>query len=147
MLRFDHVGVIVEDLDAAVAFFLGLGFEREGGTTVEGDDVDAINGLEGVRAELMMVRTPDGSGTLELVKYHAPAGGDGGPRPANMPGYRHICIEVDDVDGLVGTLRDKGYDLVGQVRDYGESWRLCYVRGPEGLIVEFAQRLGSRDPA
>jgi catechol 2,3-dioxygenase-like lactoylglutathione lyase family enzyme len=142
MLRFDHVGVIVDDLDAATRFFLDLGFERVGGTQVEGDDVDGINGLEGVRAELVMVRTPDGSGTLELVRYHAPADG-GAPRaePANRPGYRHIALEVDDVAALVDGLRAKGFDTVGEVRDYEGSWRLCYVRGPEGLIVEFAQRL------
>jgi catechol 2,3-dioxygenase-like lactoylglutathione lyase family enzyme len=142
MLRFDHVGVIVDDLGAATRFFLDLGFERLGGTQVEGDEVDGINGLEGVRAELVMVRTPDGSGTLELVKYHAPADG-GTPRaePANRPGYRHIALEVDDVAALVDGLRAKGFDTVGEVRDYESSWRLCYVRGPEGLIVEFAQRL------
>jgi catechol 2,3-dioxygenase-like lactoylglutathione lyase family enzyme len=143
MLRFDHVGVIVDDLDAAARFFLDLGFERVGGTQVGGDDVDGINGLKGVRAELVMVRTPDGSGTLELVKYHAPADG-GTPRaePANRPGYRHIALEVDDVAALVDGLRAKGFDTVGEVRDYEDSWRLCYVRGPEGLIMEFAQRLG-----
>src|ERR687898_297886 len=97
MLRFDHVGVVVDDLDAATAFFVGLGFEREGGA------MDKINGLAGVRAELVMVRTPDGTGKLELVKYHAPAD-DEGPqswRPANRPGFRHICIEVEDLNAIV----------------------------------------------
>jgi catechol 2,3-dioxygenase-like lactoylglutathione lyase family enzyme len=142
-LRFDHVGVIVDDLDAAAAFFYALGFERVDGAEVEGDDVDGINGLEGVRAELLMVRTPDGSGTLELVKYHAPAyDGSRSPAPANRPGFRHIAIEVDDVTAIVDRLRRQGFDTVGEVRQYEDSWRLCYVRGPEGLIIELAQRLG-----
>jgi catechol 2,3-dioxygenase-like lactoylglutathione lyase family enzyme len=142
MLRFDHVGVVVEDLDAAAAFFARLGFEREMRTVVEGDEVDAINGLEGVRADLLMVRAPDGSGTLELVKYLAPAdGGAPRPEPANRPGYRHIALQVDDVAAIVDGLRESGFDTVGEVSDYEGSWRLCYVRGPEGLIVELAQRL------
>ena len=142
MLRFDHVGVTVDDLEAVQAFFLDLGFEREGGTVVEGEVVDRINGLDGVRAEIAMVRTPDRTGRLELVKYHAPAHDDGAqPLPPNRPGFRHICIEVDDVDAIVGRLRDEGLDTVGEVQDYGNIYRLVYVRGPEGLIVELAQAL------
>jgi catechol 2,3-dioxygenase-like lactoylglutathione lyase family enzyme len=144
MLRFDHVGVVVDDLDAATAFFVGLGFEREGGTTVEGEAVDKINGLDGVRAELVMVRTPDGTGKLELVKYHAPADTKGvHPLPANRPGFRHICIEVEDLNAIVDGLRDKGFDTVGEVRDFEDIYRLCYVRGPEGLIVELAEQIAS----
>ena len=132
MLRFDHVGVVVDDLDAASAFFVGLGFEREGGTKVEGEAVDKINGLAGVRAEIMMVRTPDGTGKLELVKYHAPADDDGPqPWPANRPGFRHICIEVEDLNAIVDRLRDDGFDTVGEVQDYADVYRLVYVRGPE----------------
>jgi catechol 2,3-dioxygenase-like lactoylglutathione lyase family enzyme len=141
MLRFDHVGVVVDDLDAAAAFFVGLGFERDGGTVVEGEVVDRINGLDGVRAEVLMVRTPDGTGKLELVKYHAPAdGGRPAPLPANRPGYRHVCIEVEDLDGIVARLREDGFGLVGEVQAYGNVFRLVYVRGPEGLIVELAER-------
>jgi catechol 2,3-dioxygenase-like lactoylglutathione lyase family enzyme len=144
MLRFDHVGVVVEDLDAAAAFFVGLGFEVDGRMRVDGEDVDKINGLEGVRAEIAMVRTPDRTGTLELVKYHAPADDDGvHPWPANRPGFRHICIEVDDVNGIVDGLRDDGFAPVGEVRDYGDVYRLVYVRGPEGLIVELAENIAS----
>ena len=145
MLRFDHVGVVVDDLDAATAFFVGLGFEREGRTTVEGEVVDKINGLAGVRAELMMVRTPDGTGKLELVKYHAPADDDEGPQPgpANRPGFRHICIEVNDLNAIVDRLRNQGFDTVGEVQDYGNIYRLCYIRGPEGLIVELAEQIAS----
>jgi catechol 2,3-dioxygenase-like lactoylglutathione lyase family enzyme len=145
MLRFDHVGVVFDDLDAAVSFFLDLGFEREGGTTVEGEAVDRINGLDGVRAELVMVRTPDGSGRLEIIKYHAPADTEAPhPWPPNRLGLRHICIEVKGLDRLVDGLRNKGYDTVGEVYTYEEySYRLCYLRGPEGLIIELAERITS----
>lgn len=144
MLRFDHVGVVVDDLDVVAAFFLDLGFEREGEGLVEGETVDKINGLDGVRAEVMMVRTPDGSGKLELVKYHAPADNKGAhPLPANRLGFRHIAIEVNDLNAIVNGLRDKGFDTVGEIRDYEDSYRLCYVRGPEGLIVELAEQIAS----
>jgi catechol 2,3-dioxygenase-like lactoylglutathione lyase family enzyme len=144
MLRFDHVGVVVDDLDAAAAFFVGLGFEREGRYVVEGETVDKINGLEGVRAEGTMVRTPDGSGKLELIKYHAPAVNEGPhPLPANRLGFRHIAVEVNDLDTIVDGLRDEGFDTVGVVRDYEDIYRLCYVRGPEGLIVELAEKIAS----
>jgi catechol 2,3-dioxygenase-like lactoylglutathione lyase family enzyme len=142
MLRFDHVGVVVDDLEAVTGFFLGLGFERDGGARVEGEAVDRINGLDGVRAEIVMVRTPDGSGKLELVKYHAPADDEGArPWPANRAGFRHVCLQVEDLAGIVERLRGQGLDTVGDVQDYGGSWRLCYLRGPEGLIVELAERI------
>ena len=144
MLRFDHVGVVVDDLDAAAAFFIDLGFEREGGTLVEGETVDKINGLDGVRAEVVMVRTPDRAGKLELVKYLAPADNEGPyPWPANRLGFRHICIEVNDLNAIVDRLRNQGFDTVGEVQDYGNIYRLCYVRGPEGLIVELAEQIAS----
>ena len=142
MLRFEHVGVVVDDLEAVTAFFVSLGFEREGGTLVEGDVVDGINGLDGVRAQIEMLRTPDRTGRLELVKYLAPADRHGPDAlPPNRPGFRHICIEVGDLDAIVGDLRSRGLDTVGEVRDYGTSYRLCYLRGPEGLIVELAEKL------
>ncbi len=144
MLRLDHVGVVVDDLDTVTEFFLGLGFEREGGTLVEGESVDKINGLDNVRAEVVMVQTPDGSGKLELVKYHAPADNEGAhPLPANRLGIRHIAIEVDGLNTLVDGLRDEGFDTVGEVCDYEDIYRLCYVRGPEGLIVELAEQITS----
>jgi catechol 2,3-dioxygenase-like lactoylglutathione lyase family enzyme len=144
VLRFDHVGIVFDDLDAAVEFFVGLGFEREGGTTVDGEVVDKINGLDGVRAELVMVRTPDRTGKLELIKYHAPPDGNGaGPLPPNRTGLRHICIEVEDLNGIVERLGEQGFHPVGQVADYGNVYRLVYMRGPEGLIVEMAQAIGS----
>jgi catechol 2,3-dioxygenase-like lactoylglutathione lyase family enzyme len=144
MLRLDHVGVVVDDLDAVAAFFLGLGFEREGQGLVEGETVDKINGLDGVRAEVMMVRTPDGSGKLELVKYHAPADHQGAhPLPANRLGFRHIALEVKDLNTIVNGLRANGFETVGEVLDYEDTYRLCYVRGPEGLIVELAEQIVS----
>ncbi len=144
MLRFDHVGVVVDDLEAVAAFFVSLGFEREGGTLVEGETVDKINGLDGVRADVVMVRTPDGSGKLELVKYHTPADTNGvHPWPANRLGLRHICIEVEDLNGIVDGFRAKGFDTVGEVQDYGNVYRLVYVRGPEGLIIELAEKITS----
>jgi catechol 2,3-dioxygenase-like lactoylglutathione lyase family enzyme len=125
-----------------VAFFLGLGFENEGRMLGGGEVVDKINGLDGIRAELVFVRTPDGSGRLELVKYHAPADTTGAhPYPVNRLGFRHITLEVDDLNTIVGGLRDQGFDTIGEVQDYEDSYRLCYVRGPEGLIVELAQKL------
>jgi len=140
-----HPGVVVEDLDAVTAFFLALGFEREGGTLVEGEAIDKINGLDGVRADVAMVRTPDGSGKLELVKYHTPTDDDG-PRtaPANRLGFRHIAIEVNDLNTIVDGLRARGLDTVGEVCDYGNIYWLCYLRGPEGLIVELAEYIGSK---
>jgi catechol 2,3-dioxygenase-like lactoylglutathione lyase family enzyme len=144
MPRFDHVCFVVDDVDAAVGFFDFLGFEREGRVVVEGEDVDRINGLDGVRAEILMVRAPDGSGKLELVKYIAPADGNGADAaPANRPGLRHICLEIEDLDGILDGLRDQGFDTVGEVRAVGNAYRTCYVRGPEGLIVELAERLSS----
>jgi catechol 2,3-dioxygenase-like lactoylglutathione lyase family enzyme len=143
MPRFDHVGVIVDDLDGAAAFFQALGLTLEGRMVVEGEVVDRINGLDGVRAEVMMVRTGDGSGGLELVKYHAPTTGERPEAaPANRLGFRHIAIEIKDLNTMVDGLRAKGFDTVGEVQDYGTTWRLCYVRGPEGLIVELAEKLG-----
>jgi len=143
MLRFDHVGVVVDDFDAVCAFFAGLGFEVGDQMVVEGETVDRINGLDGVRSQVAMVRTPDRSGTLELVKYLAPADDNGVQQlPPNRFGFRHICIEVEDLNGTVDRLRGEGLDPVGEVQDYGNSYRLVYVRGPEGLIVELAERLG-----
>jgi catechol 2,3-dioxygenase-like lactoylglutathione lyase family enzyme len=139
----DHVGVVVDDLATATAFFLELGLELQGKASVEGDLVDSIVGLEGVRSEFAMMETPDGHGRLELTKFHAPSG-PGGDRhaPANTPGLRHITFAVDDLDAVLARLRARGAELVGGVESYGGSYRLCYVRGPEGIIVELAERIG-----
>jgi catechol 2,3-dioxygenase-like lactoylglutathione lyase family enzyme len=146
--RMDHVGIVVDDLAAAKAFFVELGLELQGEGSVEGDWVDRVVGLEGVRAEIAMVETPDGHARLELVKFHAPSG-PGGDRyaPANAPGLRHLTFAVDDLDAVVAGLRARGAELVGEVESYEDVYRLCYVRGPEGIIVELAERISdSRGP-
>lgn len=141
--RMDHVGIVVGDLHAATEFFLDIGLEKEGGTAVDGDWVDSVVGLSGVREDVVMVRTPDGAGKLELIKFHAPADAAGPAAAApNRLGIRHVAFVVDDLDTLLDTLRGKGFGTVGEVRDYADVFRLCCVRGPEGLIVELAQQLG-----
>jgi catechol 2,3-dioxygenase-like lactoylglutathione lyase family enzyme len=139
----DHVGVVVDDLAAATAFFVELGLKLQGAGSVEGGWVDRIVGLESVQAEFAMVETPDGHGRLELVKFHAPSG-RGGDRhaPANTPGLRHLAFAVDDIDAVVARLRARGAELVGEVERYEDSYRLCYLRGPEGIIVELAEKIG-----
>ena len=141
--RMEHVGIVVDDLAAATAFFVELGLEPQGEARVEGGWVDRIVGLDGVRAEIAMLQTPDGHGRVELAKFHAPAT-QGGDRhaPANTPGIRHVAFAVEDIDALVAGLRARGAELVGEVERYEDRYRLCYVRGPEGIIVELAEKLG-----
>jgi catechol 2,3-dioxygenase-like lactoylglutathione lyase family enzyme len=138
----DHVGIVVDDLAAATAFFVELGLELQGEAPVEGGWVDRVVGLEGVRAEIAMMATPDGHGRIELAKFHAPSGGGGRHAPANIPGIRHVAFEVDDIDAVVASLRAHGAELVGEVERYKDIYRLCYIRGPEGIIVEMAERIG-----
>jgi catechol 2,3-dioxygenase-like lactoylglutathione lyase family enzyme len=141
--RMDHVGIVVDDLAAATAFFVELGLELQGEGSVEGGWVDRIVGLEGVRAELAMMETPDGHSRLEVVKFHAPSGPAGDPQaPANTPGLRHITFAIDDLDAVLGRLRAHGAELVGEVERYEDIYRLCYIRGPEGIIVELAEKIG-----
>ena len=141
--RMDHVGIVVDDLAAAVEFFVELGLELQGERSVEGSWVDRVVGLEGVRAEIAMVQTPDGHGRLELTKFHAPSGqGEGGGAQANAPGIRHVAFAVEDIDAVVAGLQARGAELVGELERYEDSYRLCYVRGPEGIIIELAQRIG-----
>ncbi len=143
VIKLDHIGIIVVDLEAAVRFFAELGLEREGGGTVEGAWVDAVVGLDGVRNEIVMMRTPDGHGRVELIRVDSPLGG-GSPEsaPSNRPGLRNVAFEVDDVRATVASLRELGFDLVGELADYEDVYRLCYVRGPEGIIVMLAESLG-----
>jgi len=141
--RMDHVGVIVEDLAAAIAFFAALGLEEAGAGTVEGRAVDRIVGLDGVVSDFAFMQTPDGHGRLELIRFRSPASEDGDPRaPANTPGLRHLAFAVDDIHAALERLQDHGGELVGEVVNYGHSYWLCYVRGPEGIIVELAEKIG-----
>ncbi len=141
--RMDHVGIIVDDLEDAVAFFAALGLELQGEAPVEGEWVDRIVGLEGVRAQIVMLQTPDGHGRIELAKFHAPSTDGGYQRaPANALGIRHVTFAVDDIDGVLARLRARGAELVGELVRYRDSYRLCYVRGPEGIIVELAEPIG-----
>ncbi len=139
----DHVGIVVEDLAQATEFFLALGLERQGEGSVEGGWVDRVVGLEGVRSDLVMLECPGGHGRVELAKFNAPEG-PGGDRhaAANVPGIRHLAFIVEDVDAAVASARAHGAELVGEIQRYRDIYRLCYIRGPEGIIVELAQRLG-----
>lgn len=141
--RMDHVGVVVDDLAAAIEFFVELGLRLLGEWAADGGVVDRIVGLDGVRSDVAMVETPDGHGRLELIRFNAPSGPDGDRQaPANTPGLRHLAFAVDDLDAVLARLRARGSKLVGEVERIGDSYRLCYVRGPEGIIVELAERLG-----
>jgi catechol 2,3-dioxygenase-like lactoylglutathione lyase family enzyme len=139
----DHVGIVVEDLAAATAFFVELGLKLQGESPVQGGWVDRVVGLEGVRAEIAMLETPDGHGRIELAKFHAPPGRAGERHaPANTPGIRHITFAVDDIDDVLARVQARGAELVGEVERYENIYRLCYIRGPEGIIVELAERIG-----
>jgi catechol 2,3-dioxygenase-like lactoylglutathione lyase family enzyme len=139
----DHVGIVVDDLAAATEFFAELGLVLQGEGAVEGRWVDRVVGLDGVRTEIAMMQTPDGKGRLELVKFHSPSSqADNGHAPANTPGIRHIAFAVEDVDAAVAGLRSHGGELVGEVERYEDIYRLCYVRGPAGIIIELAERIG-----
>jgi catechol 2,3-dioxygenase-like lactoylglutathione lyase family enzyme len=140
--RMEHVGIVVNDLPAATAFFVQLGLELQGEASVEGDWVDRVVGLEGIQADIAMLETPDGGGRIELSKFRAPSDGGGdGHSPPNALGIRHLSFSVDDVDAVLAGLRAHGAELVGEVESYRDIYRLCYVRGPEGIIVELAERI------
>ena len=142
--RMDHVSVVVDDLEAAIAFFVELGMELEGETTVEGPWVDRVVGLDDVRADIALMRTPDGHGKVELTKYHRPAAVKSEPAnaPANALGIRRIMFTVDDIDDVVARLRSHGAELVGEIAQYEDIYRLCFLRGPEGIIIGLAEKLG-----
>jgi catechol 2,3-dioxygenase-like lactoylglutathione lyase family enzyme len=143
--RMDNVGIVVEDLAAATAFFLELGMELEGEAALEGRWVDRVVGLDDVRCDIAMVRTPDGHSRLELTKFHQPAAISAEPKPAaNTLGIRRIMFAVDDIDEVLARLRLHGAELVGEVTRYEDSYRLCYVRGPEGILIALAEELSRR---
>lgn len=141
--RVDNVGIVVGDLDESKAFFEALGLELEGEASLEGPWVDQVVGLDGVRCDIAMMRTPDGH-RMELTKFHAPTPVASGPHdaPAHALGIRRIMFEVDDIEGTIARLRSHGGELIGEVSRYEDSYLLCYVRGPAGIIVALAEQLG-----
>src|SRR6266850_1139891 len=144
LLRMDNVLIVVDDMEAAKAFFAALGMTPVGETTVEGPWADRVVGLKNVRADIAMMRTPDGHGQVELSKFHTPAAVRFGPEnvPSNTLGMRRIMFAVDDLDATLGRLRALGASLVGEVAQYEGIYRLCFVRGPEGIMVGLSEELG-----
>jgi catechol 2,3-dioxygenase-like lactoylglutathione lyase family enzyme len=144
--RMDNVLIVVDDLEAAKAFFAELGMELDGETAVEGPWVDRVVGLNGVRADIAMMRTPDGHGRVELTKFHTPPAIRADPESAsaNTLGIRRIMFAVDDIEDIVARLRNShGAELVGEIAQYEDIYRLCYLRGPEGIIIGLAEELSS----
>ena len=141
--RMDNVLIVVDDLEAAKAFFAELGMELEGETPVEGPWVGSVVGLDDVRADIAMLRTPDGHGRVELTRFHSPPAVRLEPEsaPANALGIRRIMFAVDDIDDVVARLRSHGAELVGEIAQYEDAYRLCFVRGPEGIIIGLAEPL------
>ena len=141
--RMDNVLIVVDDLEAATAFFVELGMELEGRALNEGDWVDRTVGLNGVRSDIVMMRTPDGHGRVELTKFHTPPAIRSEPQnaPANTLGIRRIMFAVDDIEDVIARLRTHGAELLGEVAQYEDSYRLCFLRGPEGIIIGLAEQL------
>jgi catechol 2,3-dioxygenase-like lactoylglutathione lyase family enzyme len=141
--RLDHISVVVDDLAGAIAFFAALGMTIEGQSPVEGSTVDRINALQGVRVDIAMMRTPDGHGRLELTKFHHPqlARIEPAIAPPNTAGLRSVMFTVESVDDTLERLRPHGAELVGEVAQYGDTYKLCYLRGPAGIIVALAEEL------
>jgi catechol 2,3-dioxygenase-like lactoylglutathione lyase family enzyme len=142
--RMDNVLIVVEDLEAATAFFAELGMELEGETQVEGTWAGNVIGLDDVRADIVMMRTPDGHGRVELSRFHTPPAVRAEPEdaPANALGIRRIMFAVDDIDDVVERLRSRGGELVREIAQYEDMYRLCFMRGPEGIMIGLAERLG-----
>ena len=143
LLRMDNVLIVVDDLGAAIAFFAALGLEMEGRATVEGPSVDRLIGLEGVRSEIVMMRSPDGHG-IELDKFHAPPAVRAAREdaPVNALGIRRLMFAVEDIDAVLARLHGHGAELIGEVVQYGTTHRLAYIRGPEGIMIGLAEALG-----
>jgi catechol 2,3-dioxygenase-like lactoylglutathione lyase family enzyme len=149
LLRMDNVLIVVEDLDAAIAFFVELGMELEGRMKLEGEWVDRVIGIDGAKDEIAMLRTPDGHSRLELTQFERPAAVGPNPRdlPTNALGYRRIMFAVDDLDETLTRLRPHGAELVRDVVEYEDEYRLCFVHGPSGIIIGLAQQLKEVQPA
>src|SRR2546421_7824788 len=141
--RMDNVGIVVDDLPATISFFVELGLELEGRATVEGEWAGRVTGLRDQRVEIAMMRTPDGHGRLELSRFLTPpVVGDHRNAPVNALGYLRVMFAVDDIDDTLARLRKRGAHLVGEVVQYDDAYRLCYIRGPGGLLIGLAQELG-----
>ena len=142
--RMDNVLIVVDDLETVKAFFIELGMEMEGETTVEGSSVDRLLSLQNVRATLVMMRTPDGHGRIELDKFHTPESVKNDPEnnPVNARGIRRIMFAVDDIEEVVSRLRSCGGEVIGEIVQYEDTYRLCYIRGPEGIMIALAEQLG-----
>jgi catechol 2,3-dioxygenase-like lactoylglutathione lyase family enzyme len=145
VLRMDNVGIVVADLDAAIEFFTELGLQLEGRAPVEGTWADGVTGLRGMRVEIAMMRTPDGDSRIELSRFIAPeVVEDHRAAPVNALGYLRVMFAVDDIDETVARLSKRGARLVGELVQYEDLYRLCYIRGPEGILVALAQQLGQQ---
>jgi catechol 2,3-dioxygenase-like lactoylglutathione lyase family enzyme len=143
--RMDNVGIVVEDIDAAIEFFTELGLELEGRAPIEGAWADGVTGLSGMRVEVAMMRTPDGHGRLELSRFLAPAvAADHRNAPVNALGYLRVMFAVEDLDDTLAWLSKRGAAVVGKVVQYQDAYRLCYIRGPEGILIGLAQQLGQQ---
>ncbi|MEV7240321.1 MULTISPECIES: VOC family protein [unclassified Streptomyces] len=142
--RMDNVLIVVDDLDAVISFFVELGMELEGRGPLEWRGAERVIGLDDVRQDIAMLRIPDGHGRIELAKFHRPRAVRGEPEdaPANTLGLRRVMFAVDDIDDVVARLRAHGAELVGEIVRYEDVYRLCYVRGPEGIVVGLAEELG-----
>jgi catechol 2,3-dioxygenase-like lactoylglutathione lyase family enzyme len=141
--RMDNVGIVVEDLDAAIEFFAELGLELQGRAPIEGDWADDVTGLHDMRVEIAMMRTPDGHSRLELSRFLAPpVAADHRRAPVNSLGYLRVMFTVEDIDDTLTRLAKRGAELVGKVVRYQDAYRLCYIRGPEGILIGLAQELG-----
>jgi catechol 2,3-dioxygenase-like lactoylglutathione lyase family enzyme len=143
--RMDNVGIVVDDLDAAIEFFTELGLELEGRAPIEGDWADGVTGLRAMRVQIAMMRTPDRHSRLELSQFHSPAVvADHRRAPVNALGYLRVMFTVDDIDDTLARLRKRGAELVGEVVRYEDAYRLCYIRGPDGVLIGLAQQLRPR---
>jgi catechol 2,3-dioxygenase-like lactoylglutathione lyase family enzyme len=140
--RIDHVGIIVKDIIKAKAFFIDMGLEVVGEQDMEGKLVDNVTGLRNVKSSIVMLRTPDGGTNLELSEFHTPVDEKGiQPSFSNTLGIRHICFAVEDLEAIVTTLKKKGAELIGEIQNYKNVYKVCYIRGPEGIILELAEEI------
>ena len=140
--KIDHVGIVVNDLSAAKAFFLDFGFEVEGEGELEEEWVGRVIGLDNVKNAFVMLKTPDGQANIELIKFYAPLDERNTPMPfANTLGIRHIALAVEEIEAIVAKLKNKGTEVIGEITNYQDAYKLCYVRGPEGIILELAEQL------